>query len=295
MARKGDRFAGLTVALVTPFRDGAVDEAALRKLVDFHIESGTDCISPVGTTGESPTLSHLEHESVIATVCEQAAGRVNVVAGTGSNSTSEAIRFTKFAKQAGADAALMVAPYYNKPSQEGFYQHYRAVAEAVDLPIVLYNIPGRTSKNIEPETIARIGELPNIVAVKESTGSMDQSSQILASSDLTVLSGDDSLTLPLMSIGAGGVVSVVGNIIPQDVKAMIAAFNSGNIADAQARHLKLFNLCRDLLGLSTNPIPIKAAMQMLGRDTGEVRLPLTDLDDTQKASLAETLTVYGLL
>ncbi|HEY2249714.1 MAG TPA: 4-hydroxy-tetrahydrodipicolinate synthase, partial [Planctomycetaceae bacterium] len=205
MATKGEKFAGLTVALVTPFRDQAVDEAALRRLVDWHVEMKTDCVSPVGTTGECPTLSHDEHERVIAVVCEQAAGRIKVMAGTGSNSTREAVRLTRFAQKAGADSALMVAPYYNKPTQEGFYLHFKAVAEEVDLPIVLYNIPGRTAKNMEPETIVRLGELPSVVAVKESTGSMDQASQILAASNLTVLSGDDSLTLPLMAIGGRGV------------------------------------------------------------------------------------------
>ncbi len=295
MGSKGDQFAGLTVALVTPFADGDIDETALRALVDFHVESGTDCVSPVGTTGESPTLSHDEHELVIRIVCEQAAGRIKVMAGTGSNSTSEAVRLTQFAASVGADAALLVAPYYNKPTQEGFYQHYRAVALAVDLPIVLYNIPGRTAKNIEPETIARIGELDNVVAVKESTGSMDQASQVLALSDLTVLSGDDSLTLPLLAIGAHGVVSVVGNIIPNDVKAMLLAFEDGNIADAMAWHARLFPLCRDLLGLATNPIPIKAAMGLLGRDTGEVRLPMTPLGDSELNDLQSTLQTYGLL
>ncbi|HID21131.1 MAG TPA: 4-hydroxy-tetrahydrodipicolinate synthase [Planctomycetaceae bacterium] len=295
MGRKGEQFAGLTVALITPFRDGAVDEAALRRLVDFHVENGTDCVSPVGTTGESPTLSHDEHERVIAVVCEQADGRIKVMAGTGSNSTSEAIRLTRFAQKAGADAALMVAPYYNKPMPEGFYQHYKAVAEAVDLPIVLYNIPGRTGKNMEPETIARIGELPNVVAVKEASGSMDQASQILNLSELTVLSGDDSLTLPLLAIGGSGVVSVVGNIVPQDVQAMIRAFRNGDVTTAQQWHQKLFPLCRDLLSLATNPIPIKGAMQLLGRDTGEVRLPMTPLDDAQRAALAGTLSRYGLL
>jgi 4-hydroxy-tetrahydrodipicolinate synthase len=280
---------------VTPFRDGAVDEAALRKLVDFHVEAGTDCLSPCGTPGESPTLSHDEHERVISIVCEQAAGRIPVMAGTGSNSTTEAIRLTKFAQKAGADGALMVAPYYNKPMQDGFYQHFKAVAEAVDLPIVLYNIPGRTAKNMEPETIARLGEIPTIVAVKESTGSMDQASQILALSDLTVLSGDDSLTLPLLALGGSGVVSVAGNIVPRDVKALLAAFQSGDIAGAQQWHRKLFPLCRDMLGLATNPIPLKAAMQLLGRDTGEVRLPLTRLDESQTASLKKTLQAYGLL
>jgi len=295
MAGKGEQFAGLTVALVTPFRDGAVDEAALRKLVDYHVESGTDCVSPVGTTGESPTLSHEEHERVIAIVCEQAAGRIKVMAGTGSNNTREAIRLTKHAQSCGATGALMVAPYYNKPTQEGFYQHYKAVTEAVDLPIVLYNIPGRTAKNMEPETIARIGELSTVVAIKESTGSMDQASQILALSNLTLLSGDDSLTLPLMALGGRGVVSVVGNIVPKDVKAMIDAFNSGDLAEAQKRHYRLFPLCRDLLGLATNPIPIKGAMKMLGRDTGEVRLPLTPLTAKENDSLSATLRTYGLL
>ncbi len=295
MIHKGEQFAGLTVALVTPFRDEKVDEDALRRLVDFHVESGTDCISPVGTTGESPTLSHEEHERVIATVCEQAAGRIKVMAGTGSNSTREAVRLTKFAQKAGADAALMVAPYYNKPTQEGFYQHYKAVADEVDLPIVMYNIPGRTGKNIEPETIARIAECPNVVAVKESTGSMDQASQILALCDLTVLSGDDSLTLPLLALGGSGVVSVAANIVPGDIKAMLDAFSSTDIAAAQQWHRKLFLLCRDLLGLATNPIPIKAAMQLLGRDSGEVRLPMTPLSETDKSALAKTLGNYGLL
>lgn len=295
MGSRGERFAGLTVALVTPFRDGAVDEAALRKLVDFHVESGTDCVSPVGTTGESPTLTHDEHERVIAVVCEHAAGRIKVVAGTGSNSTTEAIRLTKFAKKSGADAALMVAPYYNKPTQEGFFRHFQAVAQAVDLPIVLYNIPGRTAKNIEPETIARIAEIPTIVAIKESTGSMDQASQILALTDLTVLSGDDSLTLPLLAIGGRGVVSVVGNIIPRDVKSLLTAFRSGDLAAAQQWHQKLFPLCRDMLGLATNPIPLKAAMQMLNRDTGELRLPMTALDAAQMSALKRTLGQYGLL
>src|SRR5262245_33383585 len=232
MPRKGDRFAGLTTALVTPFKDGAVDEAALRKLVDYQVEAGTGGVGPCGATRESPTLSHDEHERVIAIVCEQARGRVKVMAGTGSNSTREAIRLTKSAKAAGADGALMVGPYYNKPMAEGFYQHFKAVSEACDLPIVLYNIPGRTAKNIEPETIAKIAELPTVVAIKESTGSMDQASHILSATNLTVLSGDDSLTLPLLSLGGSGVVSVVGNIVPRDVKAMLAAWNSGNVAEA---------------------------------------------------------------
>ena len=295
MPSKGEKFAGLTVALVTPFRDGGVDESALRKLVDFHVEAGTDCVCPVGTTGECPTLSHDEHERVIAIVAEQGRGRIKVMAGTGSNSTREAVRLTKYAQKAGADGALMVSPYYNKPTAEGFYQHYKAVAEACDLPIILYNIPGRTAKNMEPETIARIAELPSVVAIKESTGSMDQASQVLALTNLTLLSGDDSLTLPLMALGGRGVVSVVGNIIPRDVKAMLTAFDQGKIAEAQQWHRKLFPLCRDLLGLATNPIPIKAAMQLLGRDTGEVRLPMTPLEESQRVNLTKTLQRYGLL
>jgi len=295
MARKGEQFAGLTVALITPFRDGNVDEAALRKLVDWHADQGTHCVCPCGTTGESPTLSHDEHERVISVVCEQAAGRMKVMAGTGSNSTREAVRLTQRAKEAGADGALMVGPYYNKPMQDGFYQHFQAVAEAVDLPIVLYNIPGRTSKNIEADTICKLAELPMIVAVKEASGSMDQASQILNGSDLTLLSGDDSLTLPLLALGGSGVVSVVGNIIPQDVMALISAWNTGNVEKARKAHHKLFPLCRDMLGLATNPIPLKAAMQLLKRDTGEVRLPLTQLSSGEIVRLEQTLRIYGLL
>ncbi len=295
MARKGEQFAGLTVALITPFRNGAVDEAALRKLVDWHIEQGTHCICPCGTTGESPTLSHDEHDRVVATVAEHAAGRIKVMAGTGSNSTAEAIRLTRRAKEAGIDGALMVTPYYNKPMQEGYYQHFKAVAEAVDLPIILYNIPGRTAKNMEPDTICKLAELPTIVAIKEATGSLDQASQILNGSDLTLLSGDDSLTLPLLSIGGSGIVSVAGNIIPKDLMALVAAWNQGDIAAAQKWHHKLFPLCRDMLGLATNPIPLKAAMQLLGRDTGEVRLPLTPLSSSDMEKLKVTLKNYGLL
>ena len=297
MKRRGEMFSGLSVALVTPFSgDGSLNEAMLRSLIDFHVQSGTDCVVPVGTTGESPTLTHDEHERVIALACEHAAGRVRVMAGTGSNSTAEAIRLTRAAKLAGADGALMVAPYYNKPTQDGFFQHFRAVAEHVDLPIVLYNIPGRTAKNMEPETICRIADTcPSVVAIKESTGSMDQASQILSASELTVLSGDDSLTLPLLALGATGVVSVAGNIVPADVKAMLTAFAAGDTAAAMQWHHRLFPLCRDMLGLSTNPIPVKAAMRLLGRECGDVRLPLTPLSDAQVSALRTTLQRYGLL
>ena len=201
MPTRSEDFAGLTVAMITPFRDGQVDIEALQRNVEFQVSAGTTCVCPVGTTGECPTLSHPEHERVIAAVVEAAAGRVKVMAGTGSNSTEEALRLTRWAAKIGADAALVVAPYYNKPTQEGFYQHFKALAQAVDIPLCVYNIPGRTGKNIEPDTIVRMAELPNITMVKESTGSMDQASQILANTDLTLLSGDDSLTLPLLSPG----------------------------------------------------------------------------------------------
>jgi len=271
MSRKGSAFAGLSVAIVTPFQGGTLDKAALRAQVEFQIKAGTTCLCPVGTTGESPTLSHEEHERVISEVVQAAAGRIKVMAGTGSNSTAEALRLTKWAAKEGCDASLQVAPYYNKPTQEGFYQHYKAIAEAVGIPLCVYNIPGRTGKNIEPETIARMAELPNITMVKEATGSLDQASQILST------------------------ISVVGNIVPTDMIALVAAFRSGDILKAQAMHHKLFPLCRDMLGLATNPIPIKAAMQMLGRDTGEMRLPMTPLDDDGLAKLRQTLMRYGLL
>jgi 4-hydroxy-tetrahydrodipicolinate synthase len=292
---KGEQFAGLTVALVTPFRGDAIDFDGLKRLVDWHVEQGTDVLSPVGTTGESPTLDHDEHERIIAAVVERAAGRIKVVPGTGSNSTREAIRLTKFARKTGADGALMVGPYYNKPTQEGYYRHFAAVAEAADLPIVLYNIPGRTASNILPETIARLAELPPIVAVKEATGSLDQASQIMALCDVTILSGDDSLTLPLMSIGGRGVVSVVGNIVPRDMKALVSAFDAGRPAEALEWHRKLFPLCRDMLGVATNPIPIKAALKLLGRDTGDLRLPMCPLDAAGEARVRQTLVNYGLL
>lgn len=295
MNRKGSKFAGLSVALITPFKNGEVDYARLREQIEFQIAAGTHCLCPVGTTGESPTLSHEEHERVISEVVQTAAGRVLVMAGTGSNSTAEALRLTKWAAREGADAALMVAPYYNKPTQQGFYEHYKKVAEAVDIPICVYNIPGRTGKNVEPETIARLAEIPNITMVKEATGSLDQASQILASTNLTVLSGDDSLTLPLMAVGAEGVISVVGNIVPQDMIQLVEAFRDGDVRRAQQLHYKLFPLCRDMLSLATNPIPIKAAMKMLGRDTGELRLPLTPLDRQAEGRLRETLSAYGLL
>lgn len=294
MSRKGADFAGLSVAIVTPFKDGKLDVDRLKQQIEFQIEAGTNCLVPVGTTGESPTLSHPEHERVISETIQIASGRIKVMAGTGSNSTDEAISLTEWAAKEGADATLQVAPYYNKPTQEGFFQHYRAISEAIDIPICVYNIPGRTGKNIEPETIARIGEFENVTMVKEATGSLDQASQVLSLTNLTVLSGDDSLTLPLLSIGGEGVVSVVGNIVPQDMMALVRAFQDGDIQQAQHWHHKLFPLCRDMLGLATNPIPLKAAMAELGRDTGELRLPMTPLTENQLSSLRQTLATYGI-
>jgi 4-hydroxy-tetrahydrodipicolinate synthase len=231
---------------------------------------------------------------VIAAVVETAAGKIKVMPGTGSNSTKEAIRLTRFAKRAGADGALMVGPYYNKPTQEGYYRHFAAVAEAVDLPIVLYNIPGRTGSNILPETVARLAELPPIVGIKEATGSLDQASQIAALCNLTILSGDDSLTLPIMSVGGRGVVSVVANIVPRDMKALVTAILSGRPDEALRCHRKLFPLCRDLLGVATNPIPVKTALLLLGRGNGEMRLPLCPLDAASEARVRRSLQAYGL-
>ena len=294
MSTRAEDFAGLSVALITPFANGKIDVETLQRQVEFQIEAGTTCVCPVGTTGESPTLSPPEHERVIAAVVEAAAGRIKVMAGTGSNSTEEALGYTKWAAKTGADAALVVTPYYNKPTQEGLYLHFKALAEAVDIPICIYNIPARTGKNVEPETIIRLAEIPNISLVKEATGSMDQASQILAATDLTVLSGDDSITLPLMAMGARGVVSVVGNIIPREMIELVSAVDAGDIAEARRCHHRLFPLCRDMLSLATNPIPIKCAMKLLGRDTGELRMPMTPLLPEQEAKLKETLSAHGL-
>ena len=295
MSTRAEQFAGLSVAMVTPFRDGAVDSARLSEQIDFQAQAGTTCICPVGTTGESPTLSHDEHERVIAESVQAAAGRLLVMPGTGSNSTAEAVRLTKFAAKAGANAALVVGPYYNRPTQEGIYQHFKALAESVDIPICVYNIPARTGRNIEPETIIRLAELPGIAMVKEATGSLDQASQVLAATDLTLLSGDDSMTLPLLAIGGRGVISVVGNLVPSDMKALCEAFEAGDLATARALHLRLFTLCRDLLGLASNPIQIKAALAMVGRDTGDVRLPLIPLEPPLAAKLRQVITAYGLV
>ncbi len=288
-------FTGAMVALVTPFHGGEIDLETLDELVDFQLDNGIDAIVPVGTTGECPTLSHEEHKRVIEAVVKRVGGATRVIAGAGSNSTAEAIELTTFAKKIGADATLQVCPYYNKPTQEGFYQHFKVIADEIDLPMVLYNIPGRCGAGLTPETVARLAEIDNIVAIKEATGSLDQSSEIAMRCDITILSGDDSLTLPLASIGAKGVISVVANIVPADVKALTDLILEGDLVSARQWHRKLFALSKNMLTLATNPIPIKAALAMLEMCSEELRLPLTPLDDNKKESLRKTLKDYGLL
>lgn len=289
-------FSGAMVALVTPFQDGEIDFRTLDELIDFHLENSIDGIVPVGTTGESPTLSHEEHRKVIERVVKAVGGKIPVIAGAGSNSTAEAIELTAFSKKVGADATLQVCPYYNKPTQEGFYQHFKAIAEEVDLPIVLYNIPGRCGgQGLNAQTVARLAEIENIVAIKEATGKLDMASEIATSCDLTILSGDDSLTLPLASVGGKGVISVVANIVPADVKAMTDLILEGDFVSALKWHKKLFALCKNLLGLATNPIPVKAAMSMLNLASEELRLPMTPMDQSSKAILKQALKDYGLL
>ena len=288
-------FSGSMVALVTPFQDGKVDYKTLEEIVEFHLDSGTDGLVPVGTTGECPTLSHSEHKKVIERVVKVAGGKIPIIAGAGSNSTAEAIELSAFAKETGADATLQVGPYYNKPTQEGFYQHFKAIADEVDLPIVLYNIPGRCGgSGMTPETVARLSAIENIVAIKEATGSLDQASEIASRCDITILSGDDSLTLPLASVGGKGVISVVANIVPADVKAMTDLILEGDFVSARKWHNKLFALSKNLLSLATNPIPIKAAMSMLNMASEELRLPMTPLEQSKRAVLKKTLTDYGL-
>jgi len=288
-------FTGAFVALVTPFQDGEIDFRTLDELIDFQLENGIDGIVPVGTTGESPTLSHEEHKQVIERVVKAVAGKVPVIAGAGSNSTAEAIELAAFSKKVGADATLQVDPYYNKPAQEGFYQHFKAVAEEVDLPMVLYDIPGRCGAGMTADTVVRLAEVENIVGIKDATGKMDHVSEIATRCDLTILSGDDSMTLPIASVGGKGVVSVVANIVPADVKAMTDAILEADFGQALKWHKKLFGLCRNMLTLATNPIPIKAAVAMLNMASEEMRLPMTPLDEGKKTVLRRTLREYGLL
>ncbi len=275
-------------ALVTPFKGNKVDYVQLKKNVKFQIQEGIDGVVPVGTTGESPTLSHEEHRLVIESVVKAAAGKVKVIAGTGSNSTAEALELTKHAKQVGADAALMVNPYYNKPTQEGLYRHFMTIADKVALPIVLYNIPGRTGITMSPSTVAKLAKHKNIVAIKEATGSLDIASEIASLCDITILSGDDSLTLPLMSVGGKGVISVLSNIIPAKVKALTVAGLAGDYAAARKLHIELFPLFKGMF-IETNPIPIKTAMALLGNDSGELRLPLCEPSADSLAAIKKLL------
>ena len=286
-------FKGSTVALVTPFRNGKVDEKAMGDLVEFHVENGTDALLPCGCTGEAATLDHDEQVRTIQVVIEAAAGRVPVLAGTGSNSTQEAIHLTGEAKKSGADAALLISPYYNKPTQEGIYRHYKAVAEAVDIPIVLYNVPSRTGKSIEPETVARLSEIETIVAIKEASGSLDQSSSIAGCCDIVILSGDDSLTLPLMSIGAQGVVSVAANVVPGKVAAMTHAWLEGDPEQARIIHYELLPLFKAMF-IETNPIPVKTTLAQMGMIAEEFRLPLCSMSEENRSKLLSVISNYKL-
>jgi 4-hydroxy-tetrahydrodipicolinate synthase len=279
---------GAMTAMVSPFREGKLDESRLREQIEFQIKGGIDALVPVGTTGESPTLDFPEHERVIELTVEAARGRVPVIAGTGANATTEAIELHNFARKAGATACLSVNPYYNKPTQEGLYRHFMTLADRVDLPIVLYNIPGRTGITMTPQTVARLNAHPNIVAIKEATGSLDMASEIMSLCDITVISGDDSLTLPLMSIGAKGVISVASNLLPREVKALTKLALAGNFAEARTVHQKLFPLIKTLF-LDGNPAGIKHAMKVAGLDTGEVRLPLWEASDATKKAIEEQM------
>ncbi|MGH7208862.1 MAG: 4-hydroxy-tetrahydrodipicolinate synthase [Nitrospiraceae bacterium] len=289
-------FSGSIVAIVTPFRKGRVDERALGDLIEFQLANGTDGIVPCGTTGESATLSHEEHERVVAFTIEAVKRRVPVLAGAGSNSTAEAIALTRHAKKAGADGALLITPYYNKPMQEGLFRHYKAIAEAVDLPLVLYNIPSRTSVNLLPSTVGRLAAIRNIVAIKEGSGSLQQVSEILqACGDrFTVLSGDDPLTIPMMAVGAKGVITVTANIAPADMAAMVDAFVAGQLDQARRLHDKLFPLFTALF-YETNPIPVKTALAMMGKIDGELRLPLCPMAAESREKLARVMKEYGLI
>ena len=290
-------FQGSLVAMVTPFRNGAVDEAALRELVEFHVKNGTDGLIPCGTTGESPTLSHAEHKRVIEIVIDTAARRIPAIAGTGSNSTAEAIDMTVHAAKAGADGALLVSPYYNKPTQQGLYEHFAAIAAAAPgLPLILYNIQSRTGVNIETDTVARLAQIPNIVGVKEASGSLDQMTSVILACgpDFTVVSGDDSLTLPLMAVGGKGVISVLANLLPREVAELTHAALDGDWKRARELHWKLFPICRAMF-METNPIPIKEAMAMVGLIRAEWRLPMCPMGDANRDRLRKILIHAGVL
>ncbi len=290
-------FQGAMVAIVTPFKAGQVDEETFRQLIEFQIANGTHGIVPCGTTGESATLSFKEHERVIEITVEQVNKRVPVIAGTGSNNTEEAIRLTKHAKTAGADGALLISPYYNKPTQEGLYRHFEKVAKSVDIPLVIYNIPGRTAVNIDPDTFARLAKIDTIVAVKEASGSMTQITDIIAkcNKDLVVLSGEDSLTFPLLCVGGKGVISVVSNVAPRDMADLCDLFFEGKFEDARKLYYRLLPLCHALF-YETNPVPAKTALAMMKKiENDEVRLPLAPMSETNRERLRRVLQAYGLL
>lgn len=289
-------FKGAFTALVTPFSGGRIDAQALRNHVDFQIEEGIDGLVPCGTTGEASTLSHEEHIEVVRITVEHAAGRVPVIAGSGSNSTAEALELTRGVKEVGADACLMITPYYNKPTQEGLYQHFSTVAGKVDIPIVLYNVPGRTGINMLPETVARLAAIPNIVGLKDATADLKQASYTrqLVPDDFFILSGEDTLVYPLMAVGGSGVISVTSNIIPGEMAKLCRRFLDGDMAGAAELHHRLLPIC-DALFVETNPIPVKAALAMLGRIENELRLPLVPISDKGAAAVRTALTDFGLI
>lgn len=288
---------GSYTAMVTPFRDGRVNEATLRDMVDFQIENGSTGLVPCGTTGESPTLSHEEHHRVIEIVIDQARGRVPVIAGTGSNNTDEAISLTEHAMKAGAGAALLITPYYNRPSQAGLIRHYTTIAERCDIPLIIYNCPGRTAVNTTADTIAELAAIPNIAGIKEASGNMDQICEILTRTPDTfsVLSGDDSLTLGMMAVGAKGVISVVSNVAPRQMADLVRFALANDYASARAVHTKIFPLMRTLMKVETNPSPVKTAMNILGMGMGPVRLPLVEPDGTGRTLIETHLRNAGLL
>jgi 4-hydroxy-tetrahydrodipicolinate synthase len=289
-------FSGAITAIVTPFRNGQVDEKALRDLIEEQIAAGIDGIVPCGTTGESTTLSHEEHDRVIEITIDAVGKRVPVIAGTGSNSTAETLRLTKHAWEAGADGVLLVCPYYNRPTQEGLYRHFTTVAREVPVPMILYNIASRTGVNLLPETLARLVKIPNIVGVKEASGSLKQMSDVigLCGPDFDVLSGDDIFTLALMAIGGKGIISVLSNVAPGDMAAMVDAVAAGDLKKAQALHYRMAPLI-DALFIETNPVPVKEALCLLGKMTADVRLPLCPLSEKNRESLRKAMRDYGLI
>ena len=289
-------FKGSMVALVTPFKNGKIDEKALKELVEFHIKNGTSALVPCGTTGESATLSYDEHDRVIELTIKYVNGRIPVIAGTGSNSTEEAIALTKHAKKAGADASLQVNPYYNRPTQKGLFLHFKAIADAVDIPIILYNIASRTGVNVEPETFAKLAEIKNIIGVKEASGNLEQMARIrnICPKNFLLISGDDALTLPVMAIGGVGVISVVANIIPGDVAALCRAFDSSDLKKAEMLYYKMLNLVKAMF-IETNPIPVKTAMGMMKLIDPEMRLPLCEMLPENREKLSKALKEYGLI